>query len=123
VFELTDERRDELVESWAQRIVARGLATPAIFLLEAHKPISGLGAQAVVAFQPLLASLMSFNVGELAAFMHRPDNVEQLVRRIEALEGRRVEAQSAQTQRRKEVRRRARRIRRLRRAREGKSRA
>lgn len=115
VFELSESRRDELVESWAQRVVARGLGTAAVFLLEAHKPLGGLGAQAVVAFQPLLTPLVPLNVGEVAAFMRQADNVERLVLRIEQLEHERNEHLARQRRRAAEVRRRARRIRKLRR--------
>jgi hypothetical protein len=86
MFEITDARRDELVERWAQEIVRRRLATPAIFLLEAHKPLGGLGANAVVAFQPLLGSFLRWNLEELAAFMYHSANIEKLIRRIETLE-------------------------------------
>jgi hypothetical protein len=86
VFELEARRRDELVEGWAQKIVARGLASPAVFLLEAHKPLSGLSAQALAAFRPLLTPLLPVNVGELAAFVHDVDNIERLLTRIEELD-------------------------------------
>lgn len=115
MFELNDTRRDELVETWAQKIVTRGLGTAAVFLLEAHKPLAGLGAQAVTAFQPLLTPLVRLDVGELAAFMRSADNVERLVLRIEQLESARQEHLTAQRRWAAEVRRRARRIRALRR--------
>jgi hypothetical protein len=117
VFELDESRRDELVESGARKIVERGLATAAVFLLEAHKPLAGLGSQAVLAFQPLLGSLFPVNFGELAAFMRHPDNVERLLQRIEELEGQRNHELEAARRRSAEARRRARRIRKLRRSR------
>lgn len=115
MFELEDDRRDELVESWSRHIVDRGLATAAIFLLEAHKPLSGVGAHAVLAFQPLLTPLVSLNVGELAAFLRSTDNIELLIRRIEELNEVHVREEAERTQRRRIARRRARRIHRLRR--------
>lgn len=86
MFELDEVRRDELVEAWARRLVDRGLAVPAVFLLEAHKPLAGIGAHAVVAFQPLLSAVFSLNFGEVAAFLRSADNIERLIRRIEDLE-------------------------------------
>lgn len=86
MLELDDARRDALVETWAQQIVARGLGTAAVFLLEAHKPIGPLGAQALLALRPLLNVIMHANLAELAAFMNRPDNIEQLIRRVEQLD-------------------------------------
>lgn len=118
MFEITDERRDELVELWARKIVDRGIAGPAIFMLEAHKPLAGIGANVAVAFQPLLAPLVSFNLHEVAAFMHQRDNVELLEQRIEALEEERRARLQARQRRRREARRRARRIRALRRRRD-----
>jgi hypothetical protein len=85
MFELDDARRSALVESWAQRIVARGLATPAIFLLEAHLPLAGLGAQGLTALHPLLSAVLPVNVAEWAAFLHDRANIERLVVRIEEL--------------------------------------
>jgi hypothetical protein len=86
MFELSDARRDELIERWAQAAVRRGLGAAAIFMLEAHKPVAGIGAQAVLAFQPMLAAFLSWNLDEVAAFLYHSDNVERLIRRIEVLE-------------------------------------
>lgn len=119
MFELDSSRRDELIELWAHKLVDRGLGTAAVFLLEAHKPLAGLGSQAIIAFQPLLTPLVPINVGELAAFMRSPENVEQLVLRVEELEAARAAAQEAERRRTTEIRRRARRIYRIRRRRRG----
>jgi len=89
VFELDERRRDELIEEWASRIVQRGLAAPAVFFLEAHKPLAGIGAHLLLAFAPLIGSLVRLNVGELAAFLRQSDNLDRLLARIEALEGQR----------------------------------
>lgn len=86
MFELSEPRRNELVEGWAARIVDRGLAAAAIFLLEAHKPLAGIGAQALVGFQPMVEPFLRIDAGELAAFMRDPENIERLVRRIEELD-------------------------------------
>ncbi len=115
MFELDDARRDELVETWARRLVDRGFGAVAVFLLEAHKPVSGVGAHAVLAFGPLLAPLVTLNTNELAAFMHKVDNVERLIQRVEQLEQARRDEQDAQQRRLRDIRRRARRIKRLRR--------
>ncbi len=117
MFELDESRRDELAEAWAKRIVQRGLGTAAVFLLEAHKPLAGLGSHAVVAFQPLLRGILPWSMGEIAAFMHGSDNVERLIQRVEELEARRSDKSDAPRRRAAEVRRRARHIRALRRRR------
>jgi hypothetical protein len=117
MFELDDARRDELVERWSAWIHQRGFAVPAIFLLEAHKPLSGLSAQATIAFRPLIEGLSTFDATELAAFMREPDNVERLIRRLEQLVEETDAKRKAAQARRRWARRRARRIRSLRRRR------
>ncbi len=114
MFELDEHRRDQLIEVWARKIVDKGLATAAVFMIEAHKPVAGIGAHATLAFQPLLSPLLRVDLGELAAFMYRPDNLERLLQRIEGLERERTAAEEASRRRTAEVRRRARRIRALR---------
>lgn len=94
MFELPPARRDELIERWAHAVVRRGLATAAVFLLEAHKPLAGIGSQALLAFQPLLAAFLSWNLEEVAAFLYAGENVERLIRRIEALEEERAAGRS-----------------------------
>ena len=81
---LTEARRDELIETLAGRIEGMGLATPAILMLEANKPLSFLGSQALLVLQPLLG----FAVGdtateEYAALLEDRDNVERLILRLE----------------------------------------
>lgn len=115
MFELDPARRDELVERWARRAVDAGYGPAAVFLLEAHKPIAGIGAQAILAFQPLLAALAPLDFGELAAFLSEPENVEKLAARIDALEDARQAARRALRARRQIIRARARRWRELRR--------
>ncbi|MFQ5806031.1 MAG: hypothetical protein ACE5I3_06240 [Phycisphaerae bacterium] len=91
MFELNDSRRDELVERWAAGIVDRGLGTAAVFLLEAHRPLAGLGAHALLGFRPILEPLLRIDAAELAAFVRQPENIERLVRRIEELDRERRE--------------------------------
>jgi hypothetical protein len=86
MFELGEARRDELIELWAARIVERSLGTAAVFLLEAHKPLAGLGAHAILGFRPIVEALLPVNASELAAFLREPDNIERLVLRVEQLD-------------------------------------
>jgi hypothetical protein len=92
MFELSEARRDELVAHWAARIVGRGLGSAAVFLLEAHKPVAGIGAQAVVAFQPMIEPFLRIDASELAAFMRDAESVERLIARIEELDEQRRQA-------------------------------
>ena len=86
MFELSEARRDELIELWATRIVDRSLGTAAVFLLEAHKPLAGIGAHAVLGCRPIIEALLPVNAGELAAFLRDRDNIERLVLRVEELD-------------------------------------
>jgi hypothetical protein len=110
LFELDPQRRDELAQRWATRIVERGLGALAVFLLEAHKPLSGLGAHALLAVEPLLAGVVPLRVGELAAFLHDGNNVEHLLQCIEQREQARAAAARVRRVRRGAARRRARRM-------------
>lgn len=91
MFELSEARCTELTEQWAARIVNRGWTTAAVFLLEAHKPLAGIGAHALLGLRPLIDSVLQINVEELAAFVRQPDNIERLVLRIEELDRERRE--------------------------------
>jgi hypothetical protein len=91
MFELSTDRRDALIEAWAPWIVGRGLSTAAVFLLEAHKPLAGLGAHGILAFRPVVEGLLRVNAGELAAFVRHSDNIEMLIRRVEELDRQRRE--------------------------------
>ena len=50
--------KNDSLELIAERIVGLGLATPAIFFLEMHKPLAGLVHGTAVAFDPLLGAIM-----------------------------------------------------------------
>jgi hypothetical protein len=81
---LTDARRDELVAragSWISRL---GMKAPAILLLEFYKPLSFLGAQALLFFQPVLGAWVGDEVvRDYAALLEEPGSVERLVAQLE----------------------------------------
>ncbi len=81
---LTDARRDELIEALAAHIEGLGLATAAILMLEANKPLSFLGGQALLVLQPLLGVVVGdVTTEEYAALLEDRDNVERLILRLE----------------------------------------
>ncbi|NCO42754.1 MAG: hypothetical protein COZ06_24215 [Armatimonadetes bacterium CG_4_10_14_3_um_filter_66_18] len=83
---LAADERDALIDSCARRIVGYGLETPAIFLLEMHKPLSFLGSQALLFASPCLAPFMGLERTEdFAALLNEPANVDLLLDRIEEL--------------------------------------
>ncbi len=84
-------RRDEMIEALASRIDALGLSTPAILMLEAHKPLSFLGSQALLLMQPLLSLVFDPTASQTyAALLEEGENVELLIRRLERQENNRA---------------------------------
>jgi hypothetical protein len=82
--ELSSERRDRLIEDLARRIETLGLTTPAVLMLEAHKPLSFLGSQAILIAQPLLSFVFDpARSTEYASLLEDRSNVELLIRRLE----------------------------------------
>ena len=82
---LTVEERESIVERLATRIEAWGLQAPAVLLLEANKPFSFLGSQALLLCQPLFRALgRDEAVSEWAEALEDRSTVEQVIRRLEA---------------------------------------
>jgi hypothetical protein len=84
--EITDAERDALIESLAGNVVRRRLEMPAVFLLEAHRPLSFLASQALLLSAPLLGSFVGFReVNRFGYFLAERDNLGRLIDRIEQL--------------------------------------
>ncbi len=78
---------EALLEAMAARVVRMGLAAPAVFFLESVKPLSFLGSQALVFFEPLVRSIFHLAQYErFARLLEDRDAVERLLERIEALD-------------------------------------
>ena len=75
-------RRDELIESVARRLEGAGLAAPAVALLEANKPFSFLGSQALLFAEPFLGLLIT-GTRDWVALLEDRGNVELLISRLE----------------------------------------
>ncbi|MGC8864060.1 MAG: hypothetical protein ACP5R5_14985 [Armatimonadota bacterium] len=83
---LAEEERDALVDWIARRIVARRLETPAVFLLETHKPLSFVASQAVLVGMPFLAPLVGAQkTADFSRLLADRTSIELLIRRIEEL--------------------------------------
>lgn len=80
--EMTEERRNQLIESIVQKIAQYGMITPAIFFLEMNKPLSYIGSQAMHFFSPIVSVLFS-SFEEYAYFFEDRKNVERLIVRLE----------------------------------------
>ena len=98
----------ELADKLCQEVVRRGLAIPALVFLEMSRPLNRLSSQAIHFLAPMLGMFrMDANTKDgsdsvqpsetspekpaaaheiLAQFLERPDSVEYLCQRIDALE-------------------------------------
>lgn len=81
--ELAPEQQ-EILEKVAKKVVNWRMAVPAIMALETAKPLSFIGSQAMVFFEPIVQSL--FSIKHYDAFrelMEDRENVERLLLLIE----------------------------------------
>jgi hypothetical protein len=84
VVELSVDQRDLLIERLVQKVSRWGLTAPAILFLEANKPFSFIGSQALLFFQPLLGFLLGDEViGGYAQLFEDQANVERLLQLLE----------------------------------------
>ncbi len=81
--ELTPEQR-EVLEKVAKKVVHWRMAVPAIMALETAKPLSFIGSQAMVFFEPIVQTLFSIkHYDTFRELMENRDNVERLLLLIE----------------------------------------
>ena len=82
-----DSKEEELLDKIAQKIVERGLASPAVIFLESTKPLNYVGCQALNFLEPLVQSVFSIKgYNEFIRLMEKRSNIEDLIVRIETLE-------------------------------------
>lgn len=92
IFErgITDERRTELIDKIAKRVVDMRMTVPAILFLESMKPLSFIGSQIMVFFQPIFRTFFSFReYDEIALIFEERANVERLILAIERMDSER----------------------------------
>ncbi len=81
------DRREEMLERIARKVVELRLAPIAIILLESSKPLSFVGSQLMVFFQPIVTAVFPLrSYDDIAVLFEDRQNVEALIRRIETLE-------------------------------------
>jgi hypothetical protein len=81
------ERRDELFDKLAKKIVDLRLTPVAVVMLESSKPVSYVGSQLMVFLQPIVTAVFPFRTyDEVTALLEDRANVELFIRRIEAVE-------------------------------------
>ncbi|MEO0080199.1 MAG: hypothetical protein ABIK44_05940 [candidate division WOR-3 bacterium] len=80
-------RRDEIITKIAQKTVDLRLTPLAIVMLESTKPLSFLGSQLMVFFQPVVTALFPLHqYDEITALLEERENIELLIQKIESLE-------------------------------------
>lgn len=85
------DRDEELLRKVAGKAVRMGLAVPAVFFLESSKPLSFIGSQALVFFEPFVKAFLNLSsYDRFSALMEDRKNVERLIRLIEQLEDERA---------------------------------
>ncbi len=81
------ERQEQLLEKLAQKIVDLRMSTMAIFVLESMKPLSFVGSQVMVFFEPIVQTFFEFRDYEtIQETIEHRENVEYFIRRIETLQ-------------------------------------
>lgn len=86
-MKLSADRRDQLIEGLARRLDSWSLATPAIAFLEAHKPLSFIASQTLLAFQPFLTLFVGdVSLEEYVLLLEDRSNIERVIRHLEELE-------------------------------------
>jgi hypothetical protein len=81
------ERRTEILTKIARKVVDLKLTPVAVVMLESTKPLSFVGSQLMVFFQPIVTALFPFReYDEVTALLEDRANVEALIQTIERLE-------------------------------------
>ncbi len=87
-MEKMETSTDSLVERLAQLIAGWGLVAPAIAFLEANKPLSFVGSQALLLLQPMADLFVARELTtDLAGLLADRDRLELLINRLGTVEG------------------------------------
>ncbi len=97
--DINPARRTEIINKIAQKTVDLRLTPVAIVLLESVKPLSFVGSQLMVFFQPIITAIFPFHqYDEVAALLEERENVELLIQTIESLEENRSQTPKSEKQ-------------------------
>lgn len=70
----------------AEKVVALGLVTPALLVLEMHRPLSRLAGQALVAATPVLAPVFGLSgVESFSRLLYHPGGIDLLADAIDEM--------------------------------------
>ncbi len=68
-------------------IIQRRMTAPTLFVLESAKPLSFLAAQSLIVFEPIVRTILPLNDYEVfTAAIEDRDNIEWMIRQLEAVE-------------------------------------
>ncbi len=82
--ELTEEKKKNIIEKLSKEIVRRELTVPAIVFFESIKPLTFIGSQAMLFFDPIVQIVFPTKMyGELQSFFEDRENVEKLIQGVE----------------------------------------
>lgn len=82
---LTPKEEEELIDKIAKQIVRLGLETPAIFFLEANKPLTGFEAQTLGLFGAPFLDIVGINGWGYYKLFSKEGTVEKLIQKVEEL--------------------------------------
>lgn len=85
--EISEERKDEIINKLADGIVKRRLSAPIIMFLESVKPMNYLGSQLMIFFEPIVLAI--FNVTqyrEIAVILEERGSIERILIAIERID-------------------------------------
>ncbi|GAB4302369.1 MAG: hypothetical protein Kow0090_17890 [Myxococcota bacterium] len=78
------EKDYELIDRLAEKVVKFQLTTPAIFLLEATKPLNVVGSQILVFLGPILTAFFNpDDIYRLSDILEKRETIEEVIVRIE----------------------------------------
>jgi hypothetical protein len=77
---------EDPVESLAREIPLYGMTGPAMMFLEASRPYRALGSQAMVFFDPVLASIFGSGSNAMRIVLADEGGIERLIERLEEID-------------------------------------
>ncbi|MBN2565764.1 MAG: hypothetical protein JXB46_08635 [Candidatus Eisenbacteria bacterium] len=96
----------EIMDRFARKIIDWRMTAPAVLFLESAKPLSFLGNQALIFFQPMVQSIFNFKTyDEVVEILEDRDNLEYLLSRLEQLEAERTRDERDERNKRRQARR------------------